>query len=189
MKKIFVLILALLLGIMAACPAFAEEKAKEKPKYQYLTGNETDIAGTGEYEGYRKIINHKMAGEYDLYFIIHSQSPNQSYQMTSQYIGNHDMNEIMRFTLDGKGYAGTRAFWYEALKTCEPNGKEQLHKIVGDKFFNEYFAYYYGHGQAERITNEYIERIIFKIEPVDRYALANVKVEQPKKKKWYEKIF
>ena len=160
MKKLYMLIMVLLLSLMAAVPVFAENNSR-------LTGNETDVAASGEYEGYRRILNHKLAGEYELYFIVRSAN---SYQISTQYIGNHDMNEVLRFTLNGTGYAATRAQWYAALRACDPNNEGRISQIVGEQFYKEFFAYEYGQHEAGRITEEYIQKVILKIEPVDRFA-------------------
>ena len=49
MKKIYILVMVLLVYAASAfTSAFA---AENDAQYEYLTGNETDVAATGEYEG------------------------------------------------------------------------------------------------------------------------------------------
>lgn len=181
MKKIYILVMVLL--VYAASAFAADTSASE-----YLTGNETDVAATGEYEGFRKILNHKYVGEYDIYFKVNSDGTNgssTSYETPIVYIGNHNMNELMTFILDGNGYTATRAQWYQMLSDVEKNDKNNmLRRIVGEQFYKEYFAHRYGEYESQRIAKEYVEDKILKVEKVDRFSTADIKIvsEKPKKK-------
>jgi len=181
MKKIYILVMVLL--VYAASAFAADTSASE-----YLTGKETDVAATGEYEGFRKILNHKYVGEYDIYFNITSDGKNGSsvsYTTPIVYIGNHDMNEMLTFTLDGKAYALTRAQWYTVLSKFDTNSKaEVFRRIVGEQFYKEYFAHRYGEYESQRIAKEYVEDKVLKIEKVNRFTTPEIKhyEEKPKKK-------
>ncbi len=188
MKKIYILVMVLLVYAASACTVFAAEN--DAQEYDYLTGKETDVAATGEYEGFRKILNHKYVGEYDIYFNITSDGKNGSsisYTTPIVYIGNHDMSELMTFNLDGNGYTATRAQWYQALSNVEKNDKNNLlRRIVGEQFYKEYFAHRYGEYESQHIAKEYVEDKILKVEKVDRFSTADIKIvsEKPKKKRF-----
>ena len=192
MKKLFILIMALLIY---AVPAFAEG---EKNDYRYISGSENDIAATGEYVGFRKITNHKLIGEYEIYFKASYNNGITSQQIETVCISNHDMNEVFTFNLDGQPFTATRGYWYEALRRVDPNGDKGtvLSKLVTQQFYNEFFAYEYGQHRAGKIAEEYIEKIYFVREvpgyepPQPRTSLMDIKIvePQPKKKKWWEKI-
>lgn len=182
MKKIYILVMVLL---VYAASAFAAENDSQ---YEYLTGNETDVAATGEYEGMRKILNHKYVGEYDIYFNIASDGKNGtslSYTTPIVYVGNHDMNELLTFNLNGNGYTATRSQWYQVLTNVENNDKNNvLRQIVGEQFYKEYFAHRYGEYESQRIAKEYVEQKLLKIEKVNRFSTPEIKhyEDKPKKK-------
>lgn len=186
MKKIYILVMVLLVYAASAfTSAFA---AENDTQYEYLTGKETDVAADGKYEGQRKILNHKFAGEYDIYFDITSDGKNGtsvSYGTSVVYIGNHDMNELLTFNLNGNGYTATRAQWYQVLTNVENNDKNNiLRRIVGEQFYNEYFAHRYGEYEGMRLAKEYVEQKILKLEKINRFTTPEIKhyEEKPKKK-------
>jgi hypothetical protein len=128
----------------------------------------------------RKITEHRFVGEYEIYFNITKDGKTDgivSYSMPIVYVGNHNMDELLTFVLDGVPYTATRAQWYKALSNVENNNKNNiLRRIVGDKFYNQYFAYRHGQFECEQIAKEYVEKVILKIKPVNRYSTADIKL-------------
>lgn len=180
MKKIIILTILLLTVITNS---FAENQ-----KFQYLSGNETDIIITeGEYKNMHRILNHSLSGEYEIYF----EATDTSSHISTKNISKHDMNEYITFTSNNIPKTTTRANWYQILKIFDPNNEKkfELTRIVGDKFYKEFFAYEYGHSYSEKLANEYIEKIFRPreypnaVKPIDRFSMANVKIESTKKKR------
>ena len=171
MKKIYILVMVLL---VYASTVFAAGE------YDYLSGNEKDVAASGEYEGMRMITNHKFVGEYEIYFNIANDGKDGgsiSYTTPIVYVGNHDMQEVLTFVLDGVPYSAPRAKWYKTLSIVENNDKNNvLRRIVGEKFYNEYFAHRYGEFECQQIAKEYVEEVIFQIKPFNRYSTADITI-------------
>lgn len=176
MKKIYVLIMVLL---VYASTAFAANN-----DFVRITGNETDIAATGEFEGMRKLQNHKYEALYEIYFTASYENEVETYNFKDVYVGKN-LNEVLTFYRNGKGYSGTRGWWYKVLRSFPQDTKEHyaFKTLVGEGVYNDWFADMDAIANSDRMVAEYIQKVYLprlypnykRNDGSNRYSTADIK--------------
>ncbi len=142
-------------------PVFTERDKQEAEKY--LTGNEYDVAGSGNYAGMRLLMNHKASGAYNIYFTATKEGSIESKHVATEYLGPSMNESITITTKNGKVLTATRGDWYKVFEALDILNKSSEGNPYGisPELYNEYFAYVMGHQNAERIANTYIKQVYF----------------------------
>lgn len=189
MKKIYILVMVLL---VYAASAFAASAAGTDD-FVRITGNEKDVAATGEYDGMRKLENHKYAALYNFYFTADYNNNIEHMNYKTEYIGNN-LQEICTFYNNGKAYSGTRSWWYKVLRNFPMDTREHnaFKALVGEEFYNDWLLDEEATIEGSKMIEEYIEKIYLprlypnykRYDGSDRFSTADIKIvpEKPKKK-------
>ena len=117
-KPSFRLVLAtLLLCIFSVAPVSAEIHTGLPADYDSLEGV-YDIPGTGEHEGYKKLVGHKLAQYYDIYFKYENVNGIVTMAIDPVALKAFDPNERITavFPDNGEERTATRENWYKAIR-------------------------------------------------------------------------
>lgn len=118
-----------------------------------------DIAATGEFEGYRKLVGHNLEKYYAAYFTYQVNGTAISYHIATVPLNVLDMNERITMALpNGEEQTATRETWYKVFRSARP-----------DRFFTNYlqrnytqlyneWAIYDSGIELEHIVARYIEK-------------------------------
>lgn len=128
-----------------------------------------DIAGTGEYTGYRKLVEHKFDKKFDMYFKVENNNGivSEAIKIIPLYPGV-DLKEKKVLTLpNGEKRIATRENWYRVFR--ELNMDYGLGKYFSEEeLYNEWFSLEYDI-DAEEMLKDYIEKIYYPkvgVEPI-----------------------
>lgn len=116
-----------------------------------------DIPGTGEYEGYRKLIGHKFEKYYDIYFTHQTNGSIFSSHIVTIPLKVLDPNEIITVVLpDGEEQTATRETWYKVFRSTFSNklAFAYFNKRYPDLCFE--WAVYDSGMQPQHIAERYI---------------------------------
>lgn len=145
-------------------------------------GEMRDIAGKGEYQGFRKLVGHEFEGKYDIYFKVKANNGSISEQI--KVIPLHpgvNMQEKITITLsNGEKVVGTREDWYKIFREIDPYS--ELGKYLDSKYpklYNEWWESELD-TEPERQARKYIERVYYPklgVEPIkNRFSTFDMKV-------------
>jgi hypothetical protein len=98
-----------------------------------------DVDATGDYEGYKMLLNHEYDGLFDIYFNVDINGSISSYDIKTVPLTTQDMDEVISFTFpDGTTETLTRGQWYSLFGNISSYnyGTEALYKIFGDFYFD-----------------------------------------------------
>lgn len=117
-----------------------------------------DIPATGEYEGYRKLMSHKLDKYYDVFFTYESKGSIFSYHIKTVPLKVLDMNEIITVVFpNGESQSASRNTWYKVFRSNRDG-------ILSDFFLRNYYdlyaewAFYDSGIQVEHIAERYIKK-------------------------------
>lgn len=128
-----------------------------------------DVAGTGKYQGYRKLIEHKFDKKFQLYFKVENNNGvvTEELKIIPLYPGV-DLKEIKTLTLpNGEKRSAPRGVWYKIFRDLDMD--YGLGKYFSDEeLYNEWFTLE-NDSEAERMLKKYIEQAYYPkigVEPI-----------------------
>jgi archaellin len=137
---------------------------------------EYDVPGTGEYAGYNKLLNHQFEKDYDVYFKVEQNGNIDSMDIKKIKLKMPDMSQYITYTyLDGTSHTLTRGQWFEYFNILSKS--DITHNIIRRKYgelYNEWVLNY-SDTEVDAITEKYVDKKYFNIEPSNRYDLADAK--------------
>ncbi len=122
-----------------------------------------DVAATGKYQGYQKLLNHEYEGLYDIYYQITGSGSVSSYNIKTEALAKQNLTEKLTVVLpDGTKETLTRAQWYKVFAEISSSslGTDVLYKRYGDFYFQWYDLY--NNPNPEHLAEVYINQKYFE---------------------------